>query len=224
MIRGKVNIRLYAGFCILLLVSGTLEGQDVPKHFDNWNDDIIAMAHTANDTEYLSEDEKMVILYANLARADGPLFAETFLTAYLRLKEMKPTRYTRSLFSDLKKVKGLPMMIPERDLYNAAREHAIWSGKKGYEGHKGFKNRFDPLMEKYMEVGENIYYGDYTPLEIVIQLLIDEGITDLGHRVNLLNPRFNSIGVSIRPHKDYEYNCVMGFGRIPRTYKDYIER
>ncbi len=209
---------------ILLLGSRTLGAQQVPDNFENWNDKIIAVANTASEIEYLSEDEKKVILYANLARADGPLFAETFLTEYLRLKEMKPTRYTRSLFSDLKKVRNLPMLIPERDLYNGAREHAIWSGKKGYEGHKGFKNRFEPLMKIYMEVGENIYYGEYTPLEIVIQLLIDEGISDLGHRLNLLNPRFNSIGVSIRPHKEYEYNCVMGFGLIPRSYHDYIEQ
>jgi uncharacterized protein YkwD len=104
-----------------------------------------------------------------------------------------------------------------------AREHASWSGKKGYEGHKGFKQRFSPLMEKYNEVGENIYYGPYTPLEIVIQLLIDEGIEDLGHRKNLLSQKFNSIGVAIKPHKTYEYNCVMGFGQMPRTYLDYVQ-
>jgi uncharacterized protein YkwD len=165
----------------------------------------------------------MVILYSNLARMDGPLFAQTFLTEYIRLKEIKSTKYTRSLFKDLKNVRDLPMLMPERDLYLGAREHASWAGKKGYEGHKGFKSRFEPLMNKYYEVGENIYYGNYTPLEIVIQLLIDEGISDLGHRANLLNPRFNSIGVSIKPHKEYDYNCVMGFGLYPRTYEDFIQ-
>jgi uncharacterized protein YkwD len=78
-------------------------------------------------------------------------------------------------------------------------------------------------MKKYTEVGENIYYGPYTPLEIVIQLLIDDGIEDLGHRKNLLSPKFNSIGVAIKPHKTYEYNCVMGFGQHPRTYLDYVQ-
>lgn len=208
---------------VVILLTSHAQAQ-IPDEFEGWNDTIIARAHTAIETDYLSEDEKKVILYANLARADGPLFARTFLTEYIRLKELESTPYTRSLYTDLKKVKNLPMLIPEKDLYRGAREHAIWSGKKGYEGHKGFKSRFEPLMNKYMEVGENIYYGQYTPIEIVIQLLIDEGINDLGHRINLLSSTFNSIGVSIRPHKEFEYNCVMGFGRLPRTYFDYIEK
>ena len=213
----------FALIVAFILLSGHALAQ-VPDNFEDWNDTVIARAHTAINTDYLSDDEKMVILYANLARADGPLFAQTFLAEYIRLKELRSTSYTQSLLAELKNIKNLPMLFPEKDLYNGAREHAIWSGKKGYEGHKGFKNRFEPLMHKYMEVGENIYYGKYTPIEIVIQLLIDEGISDQGHRVNLLNPDFNSIGVSIRPHKEYEYNCVMGFGKLPRTYHDYIER
>jgi hypothetical protein len=188
-----------------------------------WDEETVKRARTADDAKFLNEDEKKVILYANLARANGRLFANTFLDEYIRIKEIKPNTYTRSLYDELQQVRDLPMLLPEKDLYKVAREHASWSGKKGYEGHKGFKQRYSPLMEKYIEVGENIYYGPYTPLEIVIQLLIDEGIEDLGHRKNLLSPKFNSIGVSIKPHKTYEYNCVMGFGQLPRTYLDYVQ-
>jgi hypothetical protein len=188
-----------------------------------WDEETVKEARTAEDAYFLNEDEKKVIMYANLARADGSLFASTFLDEYIRIKKLKPDSYIRSLYDELEQVRDLPMLLPERDLYKVARDHASWSGKKGYEGHKGFKQRFAPMMKKYVEVGENIYYGPYTPLEIVIQLLIDEGIEDLGHRKNLLNPRFNSIGVAIKPHKRYEYNCVMGFGLLPRTYLDYVE-
>jgi len=214
------KISMYA----LILMAGSLAVvAQIPENLMNWDTAVIAKANTGLGTSYLSEDEKMVILYANLARENGPLFSETFLTEYIRLKNLRSNKYTNTLYSDLKNVRNLPMLIPERDLYDGARDHAAWAGKKGYEGHKGFKTRFKPLMDKYNEVGENIYYGEYTPIEIVIQLLIDEGISDLGHRANLLNPRFNSIGVAIKPHKDYEYNCVMGFGMTPRTYLDYIE-
>ena len=188
-----------------------------------WDEETVKRAMTAEDADFLSEDEKKVILYANLARANGRLFASTFLDEYIKIKNLKPSSYTRSLYDELQQVRDLPMLIPERDLYKVSRDHASWSGKRGYEGHKGFKQRFSPLMEKYNEVGENIYYGPYTPLEIVIQLLIDEGIEDLGHRKNLLSPKFNSIGVAIKPHKTYEYNCVMGFGQLPRTYLDYVQ-
>jgi hypothetical protein len=199
-----------------------LEAQKVEFSW-RWDEETVKKARTADDADFLSDDEKKVILYANLARANGRLFASTFLDEYIKIKKLKPNRYTRTLYDELQQVSDLPMLIPESDLYKVAREHASRSGKKGYEGHKGFKQRFTPLMNKYAEVGENIYYGPYTPLEIVIQLLIDEGIEDLGHRKNLLSPNFNSIGVAIKPHKTYEYNCVMGFGQLPRTYLDFIQ-
>lgn len=188
-----------------------------------WDEETVRQARTAEGADFLKEDEKQVILYANLARANGRLFASTFLDEYIRIKKLKPSSYTRSLYDELKQVRDLPMLLPERDLYLVAKDHASWSGKKGYEGHRRFKQRYTPLMKKYTEVGENIYYGPFTPLEIVIQLLIDEGIEDLGHRKNLLSPKFNSVGVAIKPHKTYEYNCVMGFGQLPRTYLDYVQ-
>ena len=206
----------------IFIFIASLQAQNYSFRWD-WNSDIILQANTAKDADFLSEDEKKIIMYTNLARSDGSLFASTFLKEYLKIKKIKPNSYTRSLFKELKLVKNLPMLLPERDLYKVSREHASWSGKKGYQGHKGFKQRFSPLMTKYTEVGENIYYGQYTPLEIVIQLLIDEGIEDLGHRKNLLSPKFNSVGVAIKPHKTYDYNCVMGFGQTPRTYLDYVE-
>lgn len=202
--------------------SWSLPAQDVYR-FSGWDDAVVMKAHTGIHSDFLSEDEKKVILLSNLARADGQRFAETFLKQYLTLKEKKSNKAVRSLFSDLQKIRDLPMLVPEKDLYDAARDHATRAGVKGYEGHKGFKARYTPLMDSYVEVGENIYYGKYTPEEIVIQLLIDEGIEDLGHRLNILHPKFNSIGVSIKPHKNYEYNCVMSFGLLPRSYQDYIQ-
>ena len=198
-----------------------LEAQDLTR-IGAWEDSVVARANTAADAEFMNEDEKQVIKLINMARIDGPLFAETHLKRYLALKGKDGNAYTRSLYRDLQKVKNLPLLLPEKDLYRIARDHAIMSGKKGYQGHKGFKRRYDPALTKYMEVGENIYYGRYTPEEIVLQLLIDEGIRDLGHRMNLLNPRFNSIGVAIKPHKNFEYNCVMSFGMLPRSYMDYV--
>ena len=217
-----MNRRTFILAIFVFTCLSSLVGQKLDFNW-RWDEETVKQARTAEDAEFLNEDEKKIILYANLARANGPLFASTFLDEYIRIKKLKPSSYTRSLYEELKHVRDLPMLLPERDLYKVAREHASWSGKKGYEGHKGFKQRYTPMMKKYAEVGENIYYGPYTPLEIVIQLLIDEGIEDLGHRKNLLGPKFNSIGVDIKPHKIYEYNCVMGFGQLPRTYLDYVQ-
>ena len=105
------------------------------------------------------------------------------------------------------------MLQSEKDLYVIAKGHAEISGKRGTTGHQRFDKRFNPIMGKYNSVAENCAYGYNEAMEIVLKLLIDEGISSLGHRKNLLNPDYNSIGVSIKKHKSYRHNCVMDFGR-----------
>ncbi len=153
----------------LLTISG-IPGQETYK-YTGWNDSVVMKAHTGINSDFLSPDEQKIILLINLARADGALFAETFLKKYLVLKEKKTTKYVKSLFRDLQKIKNLPMLQPEKDLYDAARDHATRAGVKGFEGHKGFNGRYEPLLESYIEVGENIYYGEYTPEEIAFNYL-----------------------------------------------------
>ncbi len=177
-----------------------------------WPPSIIEKANTAQDTRFLKNNEKKVIFYINLARANGKLFTEIYLKKYLDSTGMEPDSYTTSLIQDLKNTRNLPMLNPEPDLYYIAREHAIQSGKSGQKGHQGFKRRFRDLGSIYSSYGENCYYGRDHPLSIVIKLLIDEGVKDLGHRFNMLDPGFDSIGVSIMPHKTHGYNCVIEFG------------
>ncbi len=182
------------------------------KVWNRWDSTLISKANTAASIEYMLSEEKLVILITNLARTDGTLFSETFLNTYLEGK--KSNKYTKSLYKDLKKVKNLPFLFPERDLYEIAKGHAVKSGKSGHVGHQGFDARFKPVMKKYNSVAENCAYGFDQAIDIAIQLLVDEDIPDLGHRVNMLNQEYNSIGVSIQPHKDYQFNCVMDFGRL----------
>ena len=96
-----------------------------------WDQETLVRARTTDDADFLNEDEKKVIQYANLARVNGPLFAKTFLDEYLRIKKIKPNSYTRSLYKELQQVRDLPMLIPERDLYNVARDHATKVREKG---------------------------------------------------------------------------------------------
>ncbi len=179
--------------------------------WEQWDSITIAMANTAAGTDYYTEEEQLIILYTNLARTDGPLFTATFLKSYMKNKS--PSKYTRSLFRDLKKVKGFQPLFPEPDLYKIALGHAITSGKSGHAGHRDFDKRFKPVLGRYNLVAENCAYGLEDAMSVVIELLIDENVKDLGHRKNILNPDFNSIGVSIQPHKKFNHNCVMGFGR-----------
>ncbi len=201
---------------VLLLLPGHLLSQ--ASAWDGWDEDVVRELNTGSATAYLAEEEKKVILFMNMARHNGSLFAETFLESYIEVNDLENSSYLRSLFRDLKKVSGLQPLLPEEDLTAAAQGHATKSGKKGRVGHQDFNKRFDPLMgNPYSHVGENCSYGYEEAIDIVITLLIDEGIKDQGHRKNILSDSFNSVGVAIRPHKSYRVNCVMDFGRQIRS-------
>jgi uncharacterized protein YkwD len=186
--------------------------------WDRWDGEVVRELNTGSGKKYLNEEEKKVILFMNMARHDGALFAETFLDAYIRENDVDNSRYVRSLYRDLKNTSGHPPLIPEEDLTAVAQDHATRSGNSGHVGHRDFKRRFEPLMgNPYLHVGENCSYGYDQAIDIVITLLIDEGVKEQGHRKNILNESFNSVGVAIRPHKRYRVNCVIDFGRSSRS-------
>lgn len=207
------NKRFYLLFLLLPL---SVKAQSDP--WQAWDAQVVRTLNTASDAEYLNDEEKKVILFMNMARHDGTLFSETFLEVYIREKGLDNTTYIRSLRRDLKKTEGLSPLLAEKDLTAVAQGHARITGEKGSTGHEGFKQRFEPLMgNPYHHVGENCSYGYERAIDIVLSLLIDEGIKDVGHRKNILAPDFNAVGVAIRPHKTYRVNCVMDFGSMDRS-------
>lgn len=65
----------------------------------------------------------------------------------------------------------------------------------------------------YSAAGENISYGVNTARGIVIQLLVDDGVSSLGHRKNMLSTTFDSAGVAYGEHKYYRCMCVIDFAK-----------
>ena len=186
--------------------------------WEKWDQQVIDRANTAKEFSSFTDEEKKVVFFMNLARLDGPLFSETILDAYVEENFLDDNSYLKSLRRDLQKIKDLPLLIPEEDLTRIAQGHAEESGRTGHTGHKDFEKRFDPYIGKpYSSVAENCSYGFSDAVGIVIQLLVDDGVKSLGHRENTLNEEFNSVGIAIREHKTYNYNCVIDFGRKSRS-------
>jgi uncharacterized protein YkwD len=212
-----ISLRLHTAVILLMLMlPPALRAQSDP--WSGWDTGVVMSLNSAGDTEYYNDEEKKVILFMNMARYDGPLFASTFLESYIKEKKLDNNSYTRSLKRDLKKVSRLSPLVAEKDLTAIAQGHARESGENGTTGHNGFKDRFEPVLgNPYTHVGENCSYGYEKAIDVVISLLIDEGIKSLGHRKNILSPDFNSIGVAIRPHKTFRVNCVMDFGSRDRS-------
>lgn len=172
---------------------------------------------TSNSAESkMSAIEKEVMYYINLVRINPSKFEKEVLQPYLQGKKIS-RKYVSSLKKELKNLKPLTELKHTQKLFEFAKHHAKTTGKIGKVGHKSvlfksYKSRSKKLLQTYSNVGENIQYGYNDGELIVLDLLIDEGIKDLGHRRNILNKDFEYIGISIQNHKKYNHNCVIEFG------------
>lgn len=193
-------------FILIVSFCFTIQAQDLSL----FTFEETSKANTAKQTGYLTPEEKKVILLMNLARINGSKFAKSIAMPYIENNGVTP--YTKSLIKQLNNLAELPALQPQKDLYEIARKHATNMGKNGKVGHDNFVNRINPVKQKYYGVFENCDYGFEDALSIVMRLLIDEGLDELGHREAILNSELFYVGVSIQPHTKWKYNCVQEFG------------
>ena len=57
-----------------------------------------------------------------------------------------------------------------------------------------------------------------------MQLIIDDGVASRGHRTNIYNPDFKTVGIAIGDHKVYGNMCVMDFADAVAEKKDYEKK
>ena len=112
------------------------------------------------------------------------------------------------------------MSPQDQAMAEAALQHAILQARNGQFGHGGG----EPLSQRLRRygafaslMGENIAYGYADPREVISQLIVDSGVPDRGHRANIFNPTFRTLGVACGPHPYYGIMCVTDFaGRLMR--------
>ena len=110
-----------------------------------------------------------------------------------------------------------------KGLAGAAADHVGDQGPVGGLEHVGTDGS-DPSRRALRRgrwvtgVAENIAYGENPARQVVIQLLIDDGVPDRAHRDNLLDPRWGAEGVACGPHRVYRQICVMNYA------VEYVER
>lgn len=168
--------------------------------FEAWNDEKYLMANTAENEDYLTQQEKEVFYYLNLVRMNPPLFANTYLKKHTgNLHD----DYEISLYDELIQLDPLPCLGPNKQCWESAKCHAVSSGQSGYVGHEREN------CTSYFW-GECCQYGPSDPLAIILQLLIDRGVESLGHRRICLGS-YDELGVSIQPHTVYGSNAVLDF-------------
>lgn len=193
----------------------------------NWD---IAGLDTAKNMNYLSPLEKDVILEMNKVRSNPRKYAELYIQPTLRffegnlykrpgeiiLQTTEGKKAVEECIRALSRTKGVSILTPEQGLSLAAKDHTADQGSTGQIGHGG-SDGSDPFerMERYgggfMIAGENIAYGEKTGRDIVVQLLVDDGVPSRGHRENILKDDFKQTGVSFSSHPGYRTICVIAY-------------
>lgn len=59
--------------------------------------------------------------------------------------------------------------------------------------------------------GENIAYGSSTSDEVIMQLVIDDGVPSRGHRVNIFSDAFGTTGIATGPHVKHTPMSVLTY-------------
>lgn len=101
----------------------------------------------------------------------------------------------------------------------AARDHAASQGRDGSVGHVSRDGASPGVRVKRrggdIYVGENIAYGPDRADDVVMQLIIDDGVPGRGHRKSLFAKEFRFAGVGCGEHRTYRYMCVVDMSGTP---------
>ena len=186
----------------------------------------LAVLDTARDADYMDDIEKDVILEMNMARTNPAKYAELYIQP--RTKKFNGKIYSGNLQTNegvavvnecikfMQTQKPLSVLNPSKGLTQAAKDHANTQSLTDKTGHTGTDGS-DPFkrMKKYgsyKTAGENISYGSKTAREIVVTLLIDDGVKSRGHRKNIMSKDFDVAGVGFaNKHKLYGCECVLDY-------------
>jgi uncharacterized protein YkwD len=191
--------------------------------------------HTAKTAAYLNKLEQEVILELNKVRSNPKRFAEEYLEELLPAFSGKLYTYPgqepvmtkegiqplKECIQVLKNTAPMAILYPAEGLAKASRMLANdqQSGGIGHIARNGSTPR--KRIEKYGEwnicSAEDITYGSFEARQIVIALLIDDGIPNRGHRKNVLNPCSHFAGVASGKHSGYRMMCVIDYAGEYKT-------
>jgi len=193
-------------------------GWDVGKH------------NTAKDSKFLTNKEKDVIFCLNMVRSQPEKFTNDFVRQLDKCFDgntmtvpggsafttQEGVKAVKELIKVLPKTKGMNVLLPSKGLSNAAKELAIFQEKTGKTGHIGengasLSKRISKFGKYTSNIAENVSYGEESAIMVVISLLIDDGVSSRGHRINILNANLKLAGAKWAKHPKFKQMCAITF-------------
>lgn len=110
---------------------------------------------------------------------------------------------------------SVPALSPSGGIAQAAKAHAQdqQGGQIGHDGSDGSSptDRIERSGVENVGTGENIAYGPTTAQSVIMNLIIDDGVPDRGHRTSLFSPDWTLTGVGCGPHASIRTVCVIDY-------------
>jgi uncharacterized protein YkwD len=133
----------------------------------------------------------------------------------VRLRTNEGVRALDDAIQFLRRAKPQPPLALSPGLCLAAADHCREQagGAMGHYGSHGSnpRNRISRYGALSQGWAENIAYGHHTAREIVLALIIDDGVRGRGHRKNIFNPTYNVAGAAYGPHARFGSVCSIDF-------------
>lgn len=189
----------------------------------------LSQAQMGGDDYALSSLEKAVLDEMNLARTDPAQYA-TYLEAQRNYYKGKSYKRPGSLPIDtiegaaaleeaikfLRTAKPLPAFQLSKGMCMGAKDQSFDQSKTGDVSHQGKDKTFSwDRVARYGQwknpISENIAYDSGTARDIVINLIVDDGVPSRGHRNNIFNGSYVVAGVSCGHHPLFGGMCVCTF-------------
>jgi uncharacterized protein YkwD len=178
---------------------------------------------------FLAALQMQMINEINLVRTDPKGYAK-LLTNRLRyyegnllelpgqipIRTQEGVRALEETIQALKIARPVPALKLSEGLSRAAADHVKDQGRHGLFGHQGTDgstpaSRAGRYSSGPAQVGENVSYGAWIPRDVVIDLLVDDGVPSRGHRRNMLNPAYQHAGAACGNHSKFGTMCVIDF-------------
>jgi hypothetical protein len=188
-----------------------------------------AQSNEIDKAGYLSLLEKETVRELNMARTDPKGYASLLekwkpyydgkllkLPGEIPIKTKEGWMAAEEAIRFLRSTQPIPQLAFSQGMSLGARDHVKDQGSSGSSQHKGRDgsqpwdrvNRYGTWQKI---IGENISFGHNKARNVVMTLVIDDGVPNRGHRKNIFNPDFRVMGVACGSHSTYTTICVITF-------------
>ena len=124
----------------------------------------------------------------------------------------------------LKNQKPINEIEFDEEASKVAEEYAKKLSNSGEDDQGEDETHIEERVEKYLDydfaISECIDFGGSTGIEVIVNLLVDDGVKLRTHRENLFSNKFQYYGVAVASHPEYDYCTVIDYFGDILSYKN----